>query len=112
MPKQDIEKVIDKVDDEIVGIAKDFVKRRREAYETALKSLKEKMKEDTVRYAELLEDKKISAEDFDLLIKGRAAQLKIEVLEQASISKTKFNMMSDQMVLVLIRGVISLVIAL
>lgn len=109
MPRQDIEKVINDLDDQLLGIAKTFVKRRLDAYETALKKLKDEMKDDTVRYGELLENKKISAEDFDFLMKGRAAQLKIEVLEHASLSKAKFNLMSDEMLRLLIRTAITVI---
>lgn len=111
MPKKDVEKVINSVDDQLADIAKNFVKRRRDAYETALKSLKEKMKADTIRYAELLDEGKISVEDFDLLIKGRAAQLKIEVLEQSSITKSKFDLMSAEMTRVLIKSTIEVIAA-
>ena len=45
----------------------------------------------TQRYAEMLADKKINQEDFEMLIKGRWAQLKIELLSELSISKTKFE---------------------
>lgn len=111
MPKQDIEKAINGLDDQIVDIVGQFVKRRKAAYEEAAIKLKEKLRTDVARYAELLDDKKISAEDFDHLVRGRAAQLKIEVLAEASISKAKFDLVSNEVVGVLIKTAITVILA-
>lgn len=49
------------------------------------------LKEDAARYAEMLADEKISKEDFEFLMKGRYAQMKIELLSEVAISKAKFD---------------------
>ena len=79
------------MDDQIVGVVGNFVKRRKEHYEAAAKKLHQSLKKDAKRYAEMLADKKIDKEDFELLIKGRWTQLKIELLSELSISKAKFE---------------------
>jgi predicted GIY-YIG superfamily endonuclease len=86
-----IEQALDGLDDQIVGIVGDFVRRRRKHYEEAATKFHQNLKKDAKRYAEMLADKKISQEDFEMLLKGRAAQLKIELLAEMSISKAKFE---------------------
>ncbi len=49
------------------------------------------MNKEAKRYAEMLSDKKINKEDFEMLLKARAAQLKIELLGEISMSKAKFD---------------------
>ncbi len=86
-----IQEALDGLDDQIVGVVGNFVKRRKEHYEAAAKKLHQSLKKDAKRYAEMLADKKIDKEDFELLIKGRWTQLKIELLSELSISKAKFE---------------------
>jgi hypothetical protein len=112
MPKQDIDKIVNELDDKVIDIVGQFVKRRKAAYIDAANLLKEKMRGDLVRYADLLEKKKISSEDFDHLVRGRSAQLKIEVLAEASISKAKFDLVSNEMVSLLIKTSITVLLAL
>ncbi|MEO6037403.1 MAG: hypothetical protein ABIQ93_03250 [Saprospiraceae bacterium] len=88
---KDIQKALDGLDDQVVSIVGDFVKRRKAHYEQAAKSLHDNLKKDGRRYAEMLSDKKISNEDFEFLLRGRAAQLKIELLSEISVSKAKFE---------------------
>lgn len=86
-----IDKSLDGLDDQIVGIVGKFVKRRRDHYEKAAKRLHENMKKDAKRYANMLADGKIDQEDFEMLMQGRMTQLKIELLSEVSISKAKFD---------------------
>jgi len=86
-----IEKSLDNLDDQIVGMVGKFVKRRREHYEQAAKKLHANLKKDAKRYANMLADGKIDQEDFEMLLQGRMTQLKIELLSEASISKAKFD---------------------
>lgn len=86
-----IEDALDGLDDQVVGLVSGFVKRRREHYEQAAKKLHQNLKKDAKRYAEMLADKKINKEDFESLMKSRAAQLKIELLAEISMSKAKFD---------------------
>ncbi len=89
--KKDIQKALDNLDDQVIELVSTFVKRRRAHYEQAAQSLHNDLKKDTQRYAEMLSDEKISREDFEFLIQGRAAQLKIELLAEVSMSKAKFE---------------------
>ena len=109
MPKKDVDQIINGLDDKIVDIVGQFVKRRRDSYEKAAKQLKESLRADVKRYAELLENDKISGEDFEHLVRGRSAQLKIEVLAEASINKSKFDLVSNQLVGVLIKSSIDII---
>lgn len=86
-----IKATLDGLDNQVVDLVSNFVKRRRKHYEEAAARLHQNLKNDAQRYAEMLADKKINQEDFEMLIKGRWAQLKIELLSELSISKTKFE---------------------
>lgn len=88
---QQIEESLDGLDDQVVSLVGNFVKRRRKHYEEAAAKLHKNLKKDAKRYAEMLADKKIKQDDFDMLIQGRWAQLKIELLSEMSISKAKFD---------------------
>ena len=89
--KKEIQKILDGLDEEVISLVSDFVKRRRAHYEKAVKSLHDDLKKDTRRYAEMLSEEKISREDFEFLLQGRAAQLKVELLAEVSLSKAKFE---------------------
>lgn len=89
--QKNTEKSLDNLDDEIVGLVGKHVKRNKERYEKMAKKLQTELKKDTKRYAKLLADEKIEPGDFDMLVKGRWAQIKIELLAEASISKSKFE---------------------
>ena len=86
-----IKDALDGLDDQVVGVVGDFVKRRREHYEKAVKKLHQSLKKDVQRYTEMLADKKIKQDDYEMLMKGRYAQMKIELLSELSISKAKFD---------------------
>jgi hypothetical protein len=86
-----IQDSLDGLDDQIVGIVGNFVKRRRKHYEESAEKLHNALKKDAKRYAEMLADKKISQEDFEMLMQGRVTQLKIELLSEVSMSKAKFE---------------------
>jgi hypothetical protein len=109
MKDKEITDVIDQLDDQVVLLVKDFVRRRRDDYEKAALKLKEELKADVVKYTQLLDAKKINLADYELLVKGRASQLKIEILSEASISKSKFTLLSDEMVSLLLKTVITLI---
>ncbi|MDX1913088.1 MAG: hypothetical protein SFV22_16455 [Saprospiraceae bacterium] len=89
--QKDIEKGLDNLDEQIVGLVGKHIKRNKERYEKVAKKLHAELKKDAKRYAKLLADEKIEQRDFEMLVEGRWAQLKIELLAEASISKNKFN---------------------
>ncbi len=89
--QKDIEKGLDNLDAQIVGLVGNHIKRNKERYENLAKKLQTELKKDTKRYAKLLADEKIEPGDFEMLVRGRWAQLKIELLTEASISKSKFE---------------------
>ena len=88
---QEIQDALDGLDNQIVDMVSTFVKRRRKHYEDAAKKLHNNLKKDARRYAEMLSDKKINQEDFEMLVQGRWGQLKIELLAEVSVSKAKFE---------------------
>jgi len=104
-----IKEALDGLDDQVVGIVGNFVKRRREHYEAAAKKLHESLKKDAKRYANMLADKKIDQDDFEMLMKGRWAQLKIELLSEASISKNKFDDIAGDLLKLTVNTVLTVV---
>ncbi len=91
MPAKNVKAALDNLDVQVVQLVGDFVKRRKKHYEAVASQLHANLKEDTLRYADLLADKKINTADFELLLTGRAAQLRIELLAEVSVSKVKFE---------------------
>ncbi|MCY7330099.1 MAG: hypothetical protein LH618_16225 [Saprospiraceae bacterium] len=89
--KKDIKVALDDLDNQVISLVGNFVKRRKAHYEKAAQMLHQNLKKDTQRYAGMLSDKKISREDFEFLLQGRAAQMKIELLAELSMSKAKFD---------------------
>ncbi|MEO6758942.1 MAG: hypothetical protein ABIO24_05765 [Saprospiraceae bacterium] len=106
---KDIQKALDGLDDQVVQLVGDFVKRRKAHYEQAAKSLHNDLKKDTQRYAEMLADGKINREDFEFLLQGRMAQLKIELLTEVSLSRAKFEEIAGAVLKLTIRAVIAVV---
>ena len=104
-----IKEALDGLDDQVVGIVGNFVKRRREHYEAAAKKLHESLEKDAKRYANMLADKKIEQDDFEMLMKGRWAQLKIELLSEASISKNKFDDIAGDLLKLTVNTVLTVV---
>ncbi len=88
---QEIQDALDGLDNQIVDMVSNFVKRRRKHYEAAATKLHNSMKKDARRYTEMLADKKIKQADYEMLMQGRWAQLKIELLSEAAVSKAKFE---------------------
>ncbi|MBL7779731.1 MAG: hypothetical protein JNM22_00850 [Saprospiraceae bacterium] len=88
---QEIQDALDGLDNQITSMVSDFVKRRRKHYEEAAKRLHNSLKKDVRRYGEMLADKKINQEDFEMLVQGRMTQVKIELLSELSVSKAKFE---------------------
>lgn len=86
-----IEEALDSLDNQVVDLVGEFVRRRRKHYEEAAQRLHAELKKDAKRYANMLADGKIEKEDFELLMKGRWAEIKIELLAELSISKAKFE---------------------
>jgi len=112
MPNKKIEEVISGLDNQIVDMVGQFVRRRKAAYEEAAIRLKNNLRDDVIRYAELLEKKKISEEDFEFLVRGRSAQLKVELLEHVSVSKSKFDLLTEDVVKLLLKTTITAIAAL
>ena len=88
---QEIQDALDGLDDQITTMVSEFVKRRRKHYEEAAKKLHASLKKDIRRYGEMLEEKKITRDDFEMLVQGRWTQVKIELLSELSVSKAKFE---------------------
>lgn len=112
MPNKKIEELISGLDNQIVDMVGQFVRRRKAAYEEAAIRLKNNLRDDVIRYAELLEKKKISEEDFEFLVRGRSAQLKVELLEHVSVSKSKFDLLTEDVVKLLLKTTITAIAAL
>lgn len=105
-----IKQVIGNVDDEVVNIVSQFVKRRRGEYEKAARDLRQGVESDIVRYSEMLADQKITKEDYEFLLRGRYAQMKIELLEQLSLSKSRFDDIVEQLLRFTLRTAFSLLL--
>jgi capsid protein len=86
-----VKQALDNLDNQVVDMVGTFIKRRKKHYEEAALKLHQNLKNDVARYTEMAADRKITGEDLELLVKGRWAQLKIELLEEVSISKVKFE---------------------
>lgn len=104
-----IEDALDGLDNQVIGLVSDFVKRRRAHYEEAAKQFHQNLKEDARRYAEMLADKKINKEDFEMLMKGRYAQMKIELLSELSISKAKFEDIAGEVLKITIKVLLTVI---
>ena len=104
-----IDKGLDGLDSQIVDIVGKFIKRRKEHYEKVAKKLHAELKKDTKRYAGLLADGKILQDDFEMLVKGRWAQLKIELLTETTISKKKFEDIAGAVLKVTVKTVLDVV---
>ena len=104
----DIQQALDGLDEQVVAMVGDFVKRRKSHYEQAAKSLHDTLKKDTLRYGKMLADEKISKQDFEFLLLGRAAQLKIELLGEISMSKAKFEDIAGAVLKLTINTVIAM----
>ena len=79
----------DQLDNQIVDMVGEYVKRRRAHYEAAAKKLHEELKKDAIRYTKIAAEGTITADDLEFLIKGRWAVLKIEMLSEASLARNK-----------------------
>ena len=89
--KKEIQKALDRLDEQVTALVADFVKKRRAHYEEAAQKLHTELKQDTQRYAVLLMNEQISKADFEFLLQGRATQLKIELLAELAVTKRKFE---------------------
>jgi hypothetical protein len=107
--QKEIDKGLDGLDSQIVDIVGKFIKRRKEHYEKAAKKLHTELKKDTKRYAGLLADGKIDQHDFETLVKGRWAQLKIELLSESAVSKKKFEDIASDVLKVTVKTVLETV---
>jgi formate-dependent nitrite reductase cytochrome c552 subunit len=94
---------LDELDDQIIDLVGNHVRRRKAEYEKVAIKLKNKLRDDVVRYSEALDARKINREDYEMLIRGRYAQLKIELLEQASVSRAKFDLITSDVVRLVIK---------
>ncbi len=104
-----INKGLDGLDSQIVDLVGKFIKRRKEHYEKAAQKLHTELKKDTKRYALLLADGKINKDDFELLVRGRWAQLKIELLTETAVSKRKFEDIAGEVLKVTVKTVLDVV---
>ena len=104
-----IKEALDGLDEQVIGLVGDFVKRRRKHYEEAASRLHQNLKKDAARYAEMLADKKIKQDDFEMLMTGRWAQLKIELLAETSISKAKFDDIAGEVLKVTVSTLLTVV---
>ncbi len=111
MPNKEtkVKNALDGLDEKVVGIVGNFVKRRRQHYEEAAKKLHENLKKDAERYAMKLADNKIDAEEFEMLMQGRMAQLKIELLSEVSVSKSKFDGIAGDLLKLTVQTVLTVV---
>jgi hypothetical protein len=93
MPLKDdkILQVWNTISSDIKQLVAEVVKSRRAYYERLVRDLHEQMQGDAVRYTRLLSDGDLTKDDYELLMQSRFAQLKIELLAEASISKSKFD---------------------
>ena len=86
-----------------------YQKLRKDHYEKAAKKLHPELKQDTKRYAGLWADGKILQDDFEMLVKGRWAQLKIELLSETAVSKKKFEDIAGEVLKVTVNTVLDVV---
>jgi hypothetical protein len=96
-------KKIDGLDDQIIDLVGTHIRRRKGEYEKAALLLKKQLRDDVVRYTEMLDERKINKQDYELLVKGRYAQLKIELLEQVSVSRAKFDAVTGDVVRLIVK---------
>jgi hypothetical protein len=89
--QKNIEKSLDSLDNQMVALVGKHVKRNKARYEKLAKQLQADLKKDTKRYAKLLAEEKIDVGDFEMLVRGRCGQLKIELLAEAAVSKSRFE---------------------
>jgi NADH dehydrogenase/NADH:ubiquinone oxidoreductase subunit G len=98
-----VKQKLDGLDDELITLVGTHVRRRKAEYEKAAILLKNKLRDDVVRYTEMLDERKINKADYELLIKGRYGQLKIELLEQLSVSRAKFDLITADVVRLVVK---------
>ncbi|HNG89787.1 MAG TPA: hypothetical protein PK858_06270, partial [Saprospiraceae bacterium] len=85
--KNNIRPSFDKLDDQIVDMVSNHVRRRRAEYEDMARKLHAGLKEDAIRYTEMAADGQISSDELQTLIEMRWAKLKVEMLAEASLAK-------------------------
>jgi hypothetical protein len=98
-----IKETLDGLDDQIIGIVGQHVRRRKAEYEKAALALKNQLRDDVVRFTEMLDAGKINKSDYELLVKGRYAQLKIELLAELSMSRAKFDLITADVVRLVVK---------
>jgi len=86
---KNIHTAFDQLDNQIIDMVGNYVKRRRQHYEEAAKKLHAELKKDAARYTEMAAEGTITGEELEHLVKGRWAQLKIELLAETSLAKSK-----------------------
>ena len=97
------------LDEEIADIIGRSVKRRRAHYEKTLERLTAAMQADAERYIGLLAGELLTVDEFDHLIRGRWAQLRIELLAEVAITRSKFEQVTNQVLGAVIRRVLDLI---
>lgn len=85
--KSNIRPSFDQLDNQIVDMVSNHVKRRQAAYTKMAQKLNAALKEDAIRYTEMATNGDITPDELQTLIQTRWAQLKVEALAEASLAK-------------------------
>jgi stalled ribosome rescue protein Dom34 len=109
IPEQQILNVWKSVEGDIKEIVSGFVKTRRKYYEKVATELHQQLTEDAKRYTLLLSDGQITKDDYETLMKARYGQLKVELLSELSISKSKFDEISMKVLKIAISALIAVI---
>ena len=107
----DVKTALAGLDDQIEGLVGEFIKHRKKAYIKAGLDLRKRMEDQAIEFSELLADKKITPEMFEMLIKQSAAEAKILVLEQSVVSRAKFDELAAQIAVKTAKTLIPIVLA-
>lgn len=111
MPIKDdkILQVWNAVSTDIRQLVAEVVKSRRAYYERLVRDLHAQMEGDALRYTRLLADGDLTKDDYELLMQSRFGQLKIELLAEASISKSKFDELAGKVLRVAMTALLALI---
>lgn len=97
------------VNGQIKDIVSDYIKIRRAYYEKQVTKLQQQMAEDAKRYTLLLSEGQINKDDYETLIKARYGQLKIELLSEISVSKSKFEEITKKILNIAIAAMLAVI---
>lgn len=108
--KSKLKTTLDGVEDEVVSLVSDTIKRRRREYEDAAKRFYSEMKTDLERFGIMLLEGQLTKDEFELLSMNRAELVKVQVLEQSAVAKTRFEALSLQIAKIGIKAVFALLL--